>query len=127
MVERYHAKHMNRHSAKSQIQSFDQPARRDQTGGKTVEEVTFTGIGTVLRERFAPGWTWRETSGRSAATDHCEKAHIGYCLEGSMAITDRSGERSLVKAGDVFYIAPGHDAETVGDVDCVWVEFGLLG
>ncbi|MBS1677476.1 MAG: cupin [Actinobacteria bacterium] len=113
--------------AKSQIQSFDQPARRRRAGGKTVDEVTFDGIGPVLRERFAPGWTWRETTGRSAGSDRCEKAHVGYCLEGCMAVIDRAGERSLVRAGDVFYIAPGHDAETVGDVDCVWVEFGLLG
>jgi uncharacterized cupin superfamily protein len=37
--------------------------------------------------------------------------HVGYCLEGQMHIIMEDGIPEMtIKTGDVFYIAPGHDA-----------------
>jgi len=117
---------MNTDALKSQRRSFDEPDERRKHPRKLVDEVRFQGVGPVLRERFEPGWVWSETTGKTAATDLCEKPHVGYCLEGQMAFSDRDGKRLVVGPGDVFYMAAGHDAETVGDVDCVWLEFAQI-
>jgi hypothetical protein len=36
------------------------------------------------------------------------------------------GSEAEVGPGEVAAIAPGHDAEVVGDESCVWVNFGEI-
>ncbi len=72
---------------------------------------------------FEPGWKWSEHIQPLAGTKSCQAAHSCYVVSGSMEIAMDDGTRSLLTAGDVAYIPPGHDAWVVGDEVCLLVDF----
>lgn len=73
---------------------------------------------------FEPGWKWSSNVKPIAETDSCEFAHFGYILSGRMRVVMDDGTEGELGPGDVFTIAPGHDAEVVGDEDCVMLDIG---
>ncbi len=81
----------------------------------------------VLYATFEPGWRWSEHVKPIAGTDSCQTNHFGYVLSGRMHIVMDDGTEAEVGPGDVFSVAPGHDAWTVGDEACVTVDFGQVG
>jgi quercetin dioxygenase-like cupin family protein len=52
--------------------------------------------------------------------DLCPCPHWGYVLEGRMVVTYTDGEET-VRAGDLFYLPPGH--AVVAEQDVRYVEF----
>jgi uncharacterized cupin superfamily protein len=58
-----------------------------------------------------------------AATKGCMHAHVAYVLSGSIAIRMTDGSEEVFAAGDVMMLPPGHDAWTVGDEPCEFIEF----
>jgi hypothetical protein len=82
--------------------------------------------GMVGRTTFEPGWKWSQDVKPLAGTDSCQVHHIGYVLSGRMTVRADDGSEHEYSAGEVFNIQPGHDAWTVGDEDCVSVDFGGL-
>ncbi len=58
-----------------------------------------------------------------AGTDSCQVAHLGYVVFGRMCVLTDDGTEGEAAAGDLFDIAPGHDAWTVGDEACVVIDF----
>lgn len=79
------------------------------------------GLGT-----FEPGWRWSENVKPIAGTDSCQVEHIGYVLEGRMALKMDDGTEHEFGPGDAFHMPPGHDAWIVGDEKCVLLDFGGL-
>ena len=77
-------------------------------------------IGRLVLE---PGWRWSESVKPIAGTDSCMFHHVGYVLSGRMHVRHDDGSELEIAPGDAFVIAPGHDAWTVGDHDCVTVDF----
>ncbi|MHB1626669.1 MAG: cupin domain-containing protein [Candidatus Dormibacteria bacterium] len=79
---------------------------------------TWVGQGTYL-----PGWKWSEhvqpIQGRTSA------AHAGYVLSGQMAVRGVDGAELLVRSGEAFYAAAGHDAWVLGTRPCVALDFPL--
>jgi quercetin dioxygenase-like cupin family protein len=75
---------------------------------------------------FEPGWRWSEHVKPIAGTDSCQTAHLGYVLSGRMHIVMDDGSEGECGPGDAVYIAPGHDAWTVGGEPCVMVDFGQI-
>jgi uncharacterized cupin superfamily protein len=49
--------------------------------------------------------------------------HVGYFVSGRLHVVHEDGYETDVRAGDVYHIAPGHDAWVVGDERAVTVEF----
>jgi quercetin dioxygenase-like cupin family protein len=88
----------------------------------TVELVNLAG-GQIGRYTFQPGWRWSECIKPVVGTDTCQVEHIGYVVSGRLHITHEDGSEAEVKPGDVYRIAPGHDAWVVGDDAAVFVEF----
>ena len=88
----------------------------------TVELVNMAG-GQIGRYMFQPGWKWSECIKPVVGTDSCQVEHIGYCVSGSLHVKHDDGTEGEVKPGDVYRVAPGHDAWTVGDKPAVFVEF----
>jgi hypothetical protein len=78
----------------------------------------------VGRARFEPGWKWSENIKPIAGTDSCQSYHLGYCLEGRMKVVMDDGTEQEIGPGEAFVIEPGHDAEIVGDEECVMLDFG---
>ncbi len=88
----------------------------------TVELVNLAG-GQIGRYTFQPGWRWSECIKPVVGTDSCQVEHIGYVVSGTLHVTHDDGTEGEATQGDVYRVAPGHDAWVVGDVPAVFVEF----
>jgi hypothetical protein len=93
------------------------------TPDKTTVELVNVGGGQIGRYTFEPGWKWSECIKPVVGTDSCQVEHIGYCLSGAIRVTHTDGTEADVVGGEVYRIAPGHDAWVVGDAPMISVEF----
>ena len=88
----------------------------------TVELVNLAG-GQIGRYTFQPGWRWSECIKPVVGTDSCQTDHIGYVVSGTLHVQHEDGTEGEARQGDVYRIAPGHEAWVVGDEPAVLVEF----
>jgi len=88
-------------------------------------DVITLGDFTLGRGVFEPGWKWSEDVKPIAGTDSCQARHSGICLSGSMTVRADDGTEVTYGPGDVFVMAPGHDAWTVGTEACVLYDTGV--
>jgi ketosteroid isomerase-like protein len=72
---------------------------------------------------FEPGWRWSNDIGPIAGTPSCRVRHLGYVISGRMQIRMDDGTETIIDAGDMFDLPPGHDAWVVGDEPCVMVDY----
>ena len=79
--------------------------------------------GPVGKGTFEPGWRWSEHVKPLAGTDSCQVPHVGYVISGRMKVVMDDGSEGEAGPGDVVHIDPGHDAWTVGDEPCEFIEF----
>jgi quercetin dioxygenase-like cupin family protein len=80
---------------------------------------------TIGRATYEPGWKWSEHVGKAMGTKSCSVEHIGMVVSGRATAAMDDGRVIEMKAGDVFYIAPGHDSWVVGDEP--YVSLHLMG
>jgi len=113
--------------AELEVKNFDSPDETRPFEGNGQAEVVMLGGHTVGKGTFEPGWKWSENVKPIAKTDSCQVSHLGYVVSGRMKIYMDDGSEGEVGPGDVFAIAPGHDAEVVGDEACVMHDFGEFG
>lgn len=90
-------------------------------------ELVRFGASAVGRMTFEPGWRWSQCLGPIAGTRLCEAGHLGYVLSGRMRVVMDDGASGEAGPGDVFIIAPGHDAWVVGEESVVLLDFGEAG
>ena len=93
------------------------------TPDKTIVELVNVAGGQVGRYTFQPGWRWSECIKPVAGTDSCQVEHIGYAVAGTLHVKHDDGTEGDVVAGQVYRIAPGHDAWNDGGDPAVFVEF----
>jgi hypothetical protein len=93
------------------------------TPDKTKVEIVNLAGGQIGRYTFQPGWRWSECIKPVAGTDSCQVDHIGVVLSGRLHVVHDDGTETDLRAGEVYRIAPGHDAWVVGDEPAVNVEF----
>ena len=78
---------------------------------------------TIGRATYEPGWKWSEHVGKATGAKSCKVEHVGMVLSGSATAAMDDGRVIEIKAGDVFYIAPGHDSWVVGNEPYVSLHF----
>ena len=78
---------------------------------------------TIGRASYEPGWKWSIHVGKAAGAKSCMVEHVGLVLSGSATAAMDDGRIIEMKAGDLFYIAPGHDSWVVGDKPYVSLHF----
>lgn len=106
---------------------FESPDElREFVGGMGHIELVDLNGHAVGRGTFKPGWRWSEHVKPIAGTDSCQVEHIGYVIEGRMALKMDDGSEREFGPGDTFHMPPGHDAWIVGDESCVILDFGGL-
>jgi quercetin dioxygenase-like cupin family protein len=106
------------------LKRFEQPDEiRTFEKGK-FESVRLGGM-TIGRATYEPGWKWSEHIGRAAGAKSCVVEHVGMVLSGCATAAMDDGRVIEMKAGDVFYIAPGHDSWVVGNEP--YVSIHLMG
>jgi hypothetical protein len=106
-----------------EAKNFDRPDESRPFAGHGKMDVVQLGAGAIGKGVFEPGWRWSQDVKPIAKTESCQATHLGYVLSGRMQIQMNDGTEVEVGPGDVFNIAPGHDAWVVGDEPCVMVDF----
>jgi class 3 adenylate cyclase len=110
-----------------QIKRFTEPDERVTFDLGYTDNVT-VGPLTVGREVEEPGWRWSTHVRPIVGTERCEFHHVGMVMSGRMMLESRDGEQVELRAGDLYDMAPGHDAWVVGDEPVVSINFqGIAG
>ena len=106
------------------LKRFEQPDELRQFEKGKFELVHIAGM-TIGRATYSPGWKWSDHVGRSIGKKNCDVEHVGIVLSGRATAAMDDGKVIEMKAGDVFYIAPGHDSWVVGNEP--YVSLHLMG
>jgi quercetin dioxygenase-like cupin family protein len=101
--------------------SLDQPAEV-RTFPKGRFELYRVGPMTIGRATYEPGWRWTEHVGGAPS---CPVEHVGLVLSGAAAVKMDDGTERVMRAGEFFYVPPGHDSWVVGDVP--YVSLHIMG
>jgi quercetin dioxygenase-like cupin family protein len=80
---------------------------------------------TIGRATYEAGWKWSEHVGKAMGKTSCEVEHVGIVISGCATAAMDDGRVFEMKAGDIFYIEPGHDSWVVGDEP--YVSIHLVG
>jgi quercetin dioxygenase-like cupin family protein len=88
-------------------------------------ELINIGVMTIGRATYDPGWKWSEHMGKALGKKSCEVEHVGLVISGRATAAMDDGRVIEMKAGDVFYIAPGHDSWVIGQEP--YVSLHLMG
>jgi hypothetical protein len=106
------------------IKRFEQPdeVRKFEKGSFEIVKI---GSMTIGRASYEPGWKWSKHVGLATGAASCMVEHVGLVVFGSVACQMNDGRYYEMKAGDLFYIGPGHDSWVVGDQ--LYVSLHFLG
>jgi mannose-6-phosphate isomerase-like protein (cupin superfamily) len=86
-------------------------------------EVVAIGGMTIGRASYEPGWKWSVHVGKAVGQAMCQVEHVGMVVAGRATAAMADGSIIEMKAGDIFYIPPGHDSWVVGDEPYVSLHF----
>jgi quercetin dioxygenase-like cupin family protein len=78
-------------------------------------ELYTVGPTTLGRATYEPGWRWSEHVGPLTGQTSCQVEHVGLVLSGAAAAKMDDGREVVMRAGDFFYIPPGHDSWVIGE------------
>lgn len=106
------------------VKRFEQPDEARLFDKGRFEIVRVGGM-TIGRATYQPGWRWSVHVGAKSGQAVCEVEHVGIVVSGRATAAMRDGRVIEMGAGDVFYIAPGHDSWVVGDEP--YVSLHLMG
>ena len=105
-----------------QVKAHDSPDEVRAPDKTRVEVVQLDGF-TIGRFNFQPGWRWSEHVGAGLGQSSCHVEHVGMVVSGCATAAMDDGKVIEMRAGDVFYIPPGHDSWVVGDEPYVSLHF----
>jgi quercetin dioxygenase-like cupin family protein len=88
-------------------------------------EVVHAGGMTIGRATYEPGWKWSVDVGAALGKKSCDVEHVGVVVTGCATAAMDDGRVFEMRAGDIFYIPPGHDSWVVGDEP--YVSLHLMG
>ncbi|NDK90430.1 hypothetical protein GYA93_12695 [Gordonia desulfuricans] len=77
----------------------------------------------VTQVTFGVGAKWSADLKDYAGTADCRLPHVSLVLAGTLGVEMTDGSTEEFSAGDVMLLPPGHDAWTIGDEACTFVEF----
>ena len=88
-------------------------------------ELYTVGPTTLGRATYQPGWRWSEHVGKPTGASSCQVEHVGLVLSGQAVAKMDDGREVVMRAGDFFYVPPGHDSWVVGEEP--YVSLHILG
>ena len=105
-----------------QHKHLNNPDRVDTFGLIKKEEVVLDEV-VVHRITFPPNARWSKDAKLIAGTESCELPHVAYVKSGRLHVLMDDGSEDEFGPDDIMLLPPGHDAWTVGDEPCVFIEF----
>jgi hypothetical protein len=109
-----------------QKKNLDHPDDVANYGLITKEEVVLDTV-TVHRVTFNQGAKWSKDLKPVAGTASCELPHVALVQTGRLHVVMDDGSEDEFGPNDIMMLPPGHDAWTVGDEPCVFIEFSSGG
>jgi quercetin dioxygenase-like cupin family protein len=106
------------------LKRFDSPDETRVFSKGRFDLVTLGGM-TIGRATYEPGWKWSVDVGKMLGKTSCDVEHVGIVVSGRATAAMDDGRVVEMQAGDVFYVAPGHDSWVVGKEP--YVSLHLLG
>ena len=106
------------------LKRFDSPDEV-RTFEKGHFELVHIGGMTIGRATYEPGWKWSTHVGKALGKTSCDVEHVGIVISGRATAAMDDGRVTEMKAGDLFYIEPGHDSWVIGDEP--YVSLHLMG
>src|SRR4249919_185164 len=91
------------------LRRFDTPDEVRTFPKGRFELVTLGGM-TIGRATYQPGWKWSVDVGAATGETLCYVEHVGMVVSGSATAAMADGNIHEMRAGDLFYIPPGHDS-----------------
>ena len=110
------------HGLETVLRRFDAPDEVRVFPKGRFELVTLGGM-TIGRASYEPGWRWSADVGAETGDALCEVEHVGMVVSGCAAVGMADGMVHEMRAGDLFYVPPGHDSWVVGDEPYVSLHF----
>jgi mannose-6-phosphate isomerase-like protein (cupin superfamily) len=104
------------------LKRFDQPDETRKFDKGKFELINIGGM-TIGKATYEPGWKWSLHVGVATGATYCLVEHVGMVVSGRATAAMEDGRVIEMRAGDVFYIAPGHDSWVVGDEPYVSLHF----
>lgn len=104
------------------LKRFDRPDEVREFEKGRFELVHIGGM-TLGRATYQPKWKWSEHVGKPIGQAYCEVEHVGMVVSGCATAAMKDGRIFELNAGDLFYIAPGHDSWVVGSEPYVSLHF----
>ena len=86
-------------------------------------EIVRLGGMTIGRATYQPGWKWSADVGAAMGATSCHVEHVGMVVSGCVTAAMDDGRVIEMRAGDLFYVPPGHDSWVVGDEPYVSLHF----
>jgi hypothetical protein len=86
------------------------------------ETVELKGV-SVTRVTFDVGAKWSNDLKDYAKTASCQLPHVALVVGGTLRVVMDDGSVEDFSKNEVMLLPPGHDAWTVGDEPCVFIEF----
>jgi hypothetical protein len=102
------------------VRSFESPDEDLQGLEKVQAQRIHVGGRSVWKFTFEPGWRYTE----HFQPQLCTTQHAGYVASGRLHIQMEDGTQAVAEPDQVAIIGPGHDAWTIGDAPCVFIDFG---
>jgi mannose-6-phosphate isomerase-like protein (cupin superfamily) len=78
---------------------------------------------TIGRATYEPGWKWSVHVGPAVNARSCSVEHVGMVIAGCAVAAMDDGRIIEMRAGELFYIPPGHDSWVVGNEPYVSLHF----
>ena len=88
-------------------------------------EIVHLGGMTIGRASYEPGWRWSEHIGKAKGEKLSTVEHVWIVVSGKSGLSMQDGTVREMKAGDIFYVAPGHDSWVIGEEP--YVSIHLMG
>jgi quercetin dioxygenase-like cupin family protein len=104
------------------LKRFDVPDEVREFAKGRFELVRLGGM-TIGRATYQPGWRWSSDVGAAMGKKSCDVEHVGMVVSGCATAAMDDGTVIEMRAGDVFYVPPGHDSWVVGDEPYVSLHF----
>jgi len=104
------------------LKRFEQPDEVRQFELGRFELVHVGGM-TIGRATYQPGWKWSKHVGAALGQRSCQVEHVGMVVSGRATAAMDNGKVIEMRAGDIFYVPPGHDSWVVGDEPYVSLHF----
>ena len=97
-------------------------ATSDVHGKISKKSVELDGV-SVTEVTFGVGARWSTDLKPDAGTETCELPHVALVQDTGLHVVMDDGSEDEFRPGNVMLLPPGHDAWSVGDEPCVFVEF----